>query len=207
SPAFASLPDPSNDNYTYYLNTEGDIFERYKKYNGVDGNSPDVFTDTNRGSTTQPDVEDINRDNTMNTIDSYFEYELEITRNNLPLNSIDEITPGNPIGEFIKDVKIRQRSLPNGSTVPVRWYQFRVPVNVPMEVFDDNVNFPQFRRYNGISDFRSIRFVRMYLKEFSQPTVFRFGTLELVRSDWRRYQQTLQDPLIDNDPTDDGTEF
>src|SRR5690606_4244857 len=147
SSPFAGLPDPSNDNYTYFLNTEGNIFERYKRYNGTDGNSPETFTDTNRASTTQPDVEDINRDNTMNTIDSYFEYELAITRNNLPLNSIDEIAPGNPIGEFIKDVKIRQRNMPNGTSVPVRWYQFRVPVNVPMEVFDDQIDYPQYRRY------------------------------------------------------------
>ncbi|HLT53109.1 MAG TPA: cell surface protein SprA, partial [Flavobacteriaceae bacterium] len=143
----------------------------------------------------------------MNTIDSYFEYELAITRNNLPLNSIDEIAPGNPIGEFIKDVKIRQRNMPNGTSVPVRWYQFRVPVNVPMEVFDDQIDYPQYRRYNNISDFRSIRFVRMYMKEFTEATVMRFGTLELVRSDWRRYQQTLQDPVIDPDASDDGTEF
>ena len=72
-------PDPSNDNYVYFLNTEGSIFERYKYYNGSDGNSLEAFTDTNRGSSAQPDAEDINRDNTMNTIDSYFEYELDIT--------------------------------------------------------------------------------------------------------------------------------
>ncbi|MGJ8660343.1 MAG: cell surface protein SprA, partial [Cellulophaga fucicola] len=70
--------DPANDNYTYFLNTEGDVFERYKKYNGVQGNTPDTFTDTDRAANTQPDVEDINRDNTMNTIDSYYEYELDI---------------------------------------------------------------------------------------------------------------------------------
>ena len=67
--------DPSNDNYTYFLNAEGSIFDRYKKYNGVEGNTPDTFTDTDRAANTQPDVEDINRDNTMNTINSYFEYE------------------------------------------------------------------------------------------------------------------------------------
>ena len=77
--AFQSLPDPANDNYQYYLNREGDIFERYKKYNGLEGNSPDTFSETNRGSTPQPDVEDINRDNTMNTIDSYYEYEIGIS--------------------------------------------------------------------------------------------------------------------------------
>lgn len=201
---FAGLEDPSNDNYTYFLNTDGDVFQRYKKYNGVDGNSPETFSDTNRASTTQPDVEDINRDNTMNTIDSYFEYELEITRDNLPLNSIDEITSSNPIGEFIKDVKIRPRNLPNGTSQDVRWYQFRIPVNVALEMFDDNVNFPQFKRYGGISDFRSIRFSRIYLKEFTQPTVFRFGTLELVRSEWRRYLSDLQP---EGQPANPDTEF
>ncbi|MCB0434200.1 MAG: cell surface protein SprA, partial [Mangrovimonas sp.] len=180
------------------------VFERYKKYNGVEGNSPETFTDTNRASTTQPDVEDINRDNTMNTIDSYFEYELDITRDNLPLNSIDEITSTNPIGEFIKDVKIRPRNLPNGTSEDVRWYQFRIPVNVAMNMFDDNVNFPQFKRYGNISDFRSIRFARVYLKEFTQPTVFRFGTLELVRSEWRRYLSNLQP---EGQPANDDTEF
>ena len=38
-----------------------------------------AVSDTDRGSTTLPDVEDINRDNTMNTIDSYYEYEIEIS--------------------------------------------------------------------------------------------------------------------------------
>ncbi|WP_452223888.1 T9SS outer membrane translocon Sov/SprA [Lacinutrix chionoecetis] len=179
-PAFNTLPDPSADNYQYYISAEGNILERYKLYNNAQGNSPDTFSDTNRGSTTQPDVEDVNRDNTMNTINSYFEYELEVTRQNLPLNNLDEITPANPIGEFIRDIKIRPRSLPNGDTEQVRWYQFRVPVQ------GDHVE-----AVNGITDLRSIRFARLYLNDFSEQTTFRFGTLDLVRSDWRRYQLAL----------------
>ena len=86
--------DPANDNYTYFLNASGDIFERYKRYNGVEGNTPDTFSQTDRGANTQPDVEDINRDNTMNTIDSYFEYELPLTRQNLPLDQTEfEMVP------------------------------------------------------------------------------------------------------------------
>jgi len=191
---FSTLEDPANDNYTYFLNTEGDIFERYSEYNGVDGNSPDTFTDTNRGSTTQPDAEDINRDNTMNTINSYFEYELEMTRQNLPENSLDEILPSNPIGEFIRDMKIQSRTFANGETAQVRWYLFRVPVE------GEHVE-----AINGISDLRSIRFARMYLKEFSQETIFRFGTLNLIRSDWRRYTQELD--KNDPSPDDPQTEF
>ncbi len=186
----AGLNDTSGDNYTYYLNTDGDVLERYKRYNGVDGNSPDTFSDTNRGSTTQPDVEDINRDNTMNTIDSYFQYNLELTRANLPENDLAEITPTNPIGEFIVDLKNVSRVLPNGDTEQVRWYQFRVPVNVPLATFDDPT-VPQYNRVNGITDFRSIRFTRMFLSGFQEQTTLRFGTLELVRSDWRRFQLAL----------------
>ena len=77
------MADPANDNYQYFLSSSGNIFDRYKYYNGLDGNSPETISDTDRGSNTFPDVEDINRDNTMNTIDSYFEYELDISPNSL----------------------------------------------------------------------------------------------------------------------------
>ncbi|MEC3905805.1 cell surface protein SprA [Tamlana sp. 2201CG12-4] len=188
--------DPANDNYTYFLNAEGDIFERYKKYNGVQGNTPDTFSNTDRGANTQPDVEDINRDNTMNTIDSYFEYELEVTRQNLPISQadFDNLPDTNPLKKFLRDFKERPRALPNGESVTVRWYQFRVPVEGP-----------HVKEIGRISDLRSIRFSRIYLKEFTEPTVFRFGTLDLVRSDWRRF--TL--PLDRNapDPDDTQTEF
>ncbi|MBP1838364.1 cell surface protein SprA [Formosa algae] len=188
--------DPSNDNYVYYLNTTGDIFNRYKYYNGLDGNSPDVFTDTNRGSTTLPDVEDINRDNTMNTINSYYEYELELTPQNLPDNASDvgNIPDSNPLSEYIKDIKVESRTLPNGQSTNVRWYQFRIPVE------DDNAT-----AIGGISDLRSVRFARIYLKDFTDTTVFRFGTLDLVRSDWIRYTLALDDNDIS--PDDQNTEF
>ncbi|MBD0833481.1 cell surface protein SprA [Aestuariibaculum sp. TT11] len=198
--------DPSNDNYTYFLNAEGDIFERYKKYNGVQGNTPDTFSNTDRGANTQPDVEDVNRDNTMNTINSYFEYALPISRQNLPQSKDDfeNLPNSNPLKEFLRDFKEPVRRMPNGDNVPVRWYQFRIPINVPLEKFDDN-NIPEYKRYGGISDFRSIRFTRIYLKDFIQPTVMRFGSLELVRSEWRRYTQALDK----NDPTpeDAQTDF
>ncbi|MEO6346823.1 MAG: cell surface protein SprA, partial [Aquaticitalea sp.] len=175
NPAANFGPDPSNDNYTYFLNTEGNIFQRYKRYNGLEGNSPDTFTETNRGSTTQPDVEDINRDNTMNTIDSYFEYEININQATLNIN--------NP---QINDVKVKNVVLPNGQTREVTYYQFRIPISDPT------------RAIGGISDIRSVRFARMYLKQFTQPTVLRFATLDLVRSDWRRYTLDLDSNPLNN---------
>ena len=64
--------DPAGDNYQYYLNAQGGILNRYKNYNGTQGNSPVSSGNNERGSTTVPDTEDVNKDNTMNTIDSYF---------------------------------------------------------------------------------------------------------------------------------------
>ena len=191
--AFAGLEDPANDNYQYYLNREGDIFERYKLYNGQEGNSPENISDTNRGSTTQPDVEDINRDNTMNTIDSYFEYNVEVSP-----TALADIN-----NEFIRDRKTVDVTLPNGTSRTVTWYQFRIPTNVPLATFDDPT-IPEYNRVGGITDFRSIRFVRMYMHEFSQNTVVRFATLDLVRGDWRRYNQALDGSA---NPLNPNTDF
>nr|WP_198513417.1 cell surface protein SprA [Confluentibacter lentus] len=189
-------PDPAKDNYTYFLNTDGDIFDRYKQYNGVEGNTPDTFSNTDRGANTQPDVEDINRDNTMNTIDSYFEYELDITRQNLPEDqlSFDNMPDSNPLKEFIRDFKERPRALANGDSQNVRWYLLRVPVQGS-----------HVKAVGGITDLRSVRFARVFLKEFTESTVFRFGTLDLVRSDWRRYTQALD--KNDATPEDTQTDF
>ena len=117
----------------------------------------------------------------MNTIDSYFEYELEIS----------PISLSNLNNPYIIDRKEKNVNLPNGTSELVRWYQFRIPVNEPTG------------SVGGISDFRSIRFIRMYLTEFSQNTIFRFGTLELVRSDWRKYQLSLDEEIDNNNDTTD----
>ena len=181
-PDFSDLEDPANDNYRYFLNQSGNIFDRYKMYNGLDGNSPETISNTDRGSSSQPDVEDINRDNTMNTIDSYFEYEVNISP-----NALADIN-----NEFIKDRKETTVSLPDGTSELVKWYQFRIPVNQPTN------------EIGGITDFRSIRFIRMYLNNFSKNTIFRFGSLDLVRSDWRKYLLTLDEEIDNNN---DNTDF
>nr|WP_317194056.1 cell surface protein SprA [Luteirhabdus pelagi] len=183
-PAFQGLPDPAGDNYQYFLQVEGDVPTRYRQYNGTQGNSPVEVTDTNRGNTTQPDVEDINRDFTMNTVEAYYEYNIDIRPGQLTVDSNDYVT----------DVKETEVTTPNNETIPVRWVQFKVPISDP-----DNV-------VNGISDFRSIRFMRMYMSQFTQPTILRFGTMELVRGDYRRYTQSLQEPE-DEDPILDDTTF
>lgn len=180
-PAFAGN-DPAQDNYDYFLNASGDILQRYKKYNGTEGNSPINVTDTNRGSTTLPDVEDINRDNTMNTINAYYKF---------PVN----IKPNMVIGQdYVTDIrKTTTAPLPNGTTPEVRWLQFKIPVTVDAA------------KEGGISDLRSIRFMRMFMTGFTNAITLRFGTLDLVRGEWRRYNSTMQ--AADADPNDDPTGF
>ena len=167
-PDFAGLEDPSLDNYEYFLNTSGSIINRYEKYNGTQGNSPTQVGNTNRGNTTLPTTEDINRDNTMSTVNSYFEYEVPFFAGMDPSNN-----------EYITDVKELAVTLRNGQDLPVRWLQFKVPI------------FEPTGSKGGIGDFRSIRFMRMFLTKFRDPILLRFGTMDLVRGDYRRYTQSL----------------
>ena len=114
--------DPAGDNYQYYIDAEGGIVNRYKNYNGTQGNSPIEVGSTGRGSTTIPDREDVNKDNTMNTIDSYFEYSMPITKN---------MAVGNH--PFISDIRNDVRvDLPNGQTINTKWIQFKIPVSLSL---------------------------------------------------------------------------
>ncbi|XOK05471.1 cell surface protein SprA [Patiriisocius sp. Uisw_047] len=172
--------DPARDNYLYFLQAEGTIRDRYKFYNGSQGNSPETVSDTDRGNSAIPDIEDVNRDKTMNTVDSYFEYEIPIAPG----------TMNAAANEFITDFKEIEVATPNGESLTTQWVQFKIPISEPD------------RAVNGITDFRSIRFMRMYMAGFTQPTTLRFGTMELVRGDYRRYTQTLdatgEDPDLDD---------
>ena len=183
---YASLNDPAGDDYQYFLSATGStIFDRYKYYNGVEGNSPVDVSNNNRGSTTIPDVEDINRDNTMNTANAYYEYKIDMKPNMLVgTNFITDITP---------PIDINANDVPNHVATHARWIQFKIPVSQPTNVI------------GSISDFRSIRFMRMFMTGFNKPITVRFGALDLVRGEWRRYLNSFQ--TTDPDPTDDNTTF
>ncbi|WP_394368758.1 T9SS outer membrane translocon Sov/SprA [Galbibacter mesophilus] len=173
-------PDPALDNYQFYLEATGGILDRYYNYNNPEGNSPVQVGNNNRGSTTLPDVEDVNRDLTMNTVDSYYEYRIPISPN---IQRTDR---------FVSDIREVDVETPNNDNYRVRWIQFKVPITE----FDDAIG--------GITDIRSISFMRMFLTGFDDPVVLRFATLDLVRGDWRNYTSSLQ-PEDDPDPDDDGT--
>ena len=177
-PAFASLEDPAGDNFQFFRggaieNSDPSVLLRYKNYNGTEGNSPTASQSGESyptSSTTYPDTEDINKDQTMNPVNSYFEYEVSLDKSDLQLGQNNII-----------DVKSEPITLSNGASRSTTWYQFRIPVR----------NISDSQKINGITDFNSIRFIRMFLTRFKMPVVLRFGELELVRGDWRRYTKTF----------------
>ena len=189
-PDFASYPDPAADNYQFYLQNSGDIITRYRNYNGFEGNSPVNVTNDNRGNTTFPDVEDVNRDNTMNTINAYFKFEV-------PLIAYGDSDADVPVGQnYIADFRTDNNvDLPNGSVGKVRWILYKIPI---LEITDAN-------KVGPISDFRSIRFMRMYMSGFKEAITLRFGALDLVRGEWRRYTGNFDE--LDPDPDDENTGF
>lgn len=166
---FATLPDPAADNYQFYLDASGDLLERYKNYNGLEKNSPVEINDNSRGNSTLPDVEDLNRDNTMNTIDAYYQYSIDISPSAL-------LTVGE---NYITDIRPTEGRIPGaaGATIAANWIQFKIPIQDVQE--ENNIG--------GLEDFKSIRFMRMFMTGFSNDITLRFGTLDLVRGEWRRY--------------------
>ncbi|MDR2824759.1 MAG: cell surface protein SprA, partial [Prevotellaceae bacterium] len=177
---FSPFNDPAGDNYHFYRGDDYDtqqksILDRYKYYNGMEGNSPDAG-DVNQAystsATSLPDGEDLNHDNTLNEYEKYFEYTIDI----------DPVQMN--IGEnYISDIMESSIALENGKTENVKWYQFRIPIK--------DLSNSRVESINNIRGFRSIRFVRMYLTGFTENMFLRFATLDLVRGDWRAYTKSL----------------
>jgi cell surface protein SprA len=179
--------DPSADDYRFFRNsavwdaTEADILTRYTLYNGLEGNSrlgDDPIESYPTAANPLPNIEDINRDNTLSVAESYFQYKISLRPQDMVVgqNYIIDKVPG-------------KGKLSNGQDINVDWYQFRVPIR----------SFTS--RVGSISDFRSIRFIRMFFHNFSEPVVARMARLELVRAEWRRFEYSLKEPglFIGND--------
>ena len=162
--------DPAMDNYEYYLSRSGGILNRYYNYNGTQGNSP--VAGSSQAASLNPDVEDINRDNTMSTVNSYYEYRIPIRGN---IQRTDR---------YVSDIREVYAETPSGQPIRARWIQYKIPIK------DANR-----REFGGGGDLRSVTHIRMYLTGFSSDVVLRFGTLDLVRGDWRHYTKSLKDDL------------
>jgi cell surface protein SprA len=178
--------DPSNDNYRFFRGSAQDalqlsILERYKRFNGPDGNSvtdEDSQEDYPTQQTTLPSTEDSNQDQNLTESESYFHYKVKLRPQDMVVGQ-----------NFITDRILATANTPEGPK-QVYWYQFKIPVKQPEQVV------------NGIQDFRSIRFMRMYLHGWQQEATLRFARLEFVRGEWRKYQFSLETPgeVVGGDP-------
>lgn len=169
---FSPFNDPAGDNYHFYRGYDYDeqrlgILERYKRYNGVEGNSlsaEDADDDLYQSSRSTPDVEDINQDNTLNEYERYFQYKVSIRPEDLVVGQ-----------NYITDKQVSMVHTRDDKDVQVEWYQFKIP----LQDFE--------RKVGSINGFTAIRFARMFMTNFTAPTHLRFATLELVHGEWKSY--------------------
>jgi len=183
SPAYdAAFADPSSDNFEHFrdedIYPEGtSLLDRYLRFNGLEGNSPIGDNNVNyvQQATQEPDTEDLNRNGTLNTSNEYWEYELEI--------SPDALRRGNG---FVVDEVTTQ--VPDAGNIT--WYQFRIPLTAG-------------RAVNNIPNFKTIDFIRFYMTDFKEEVILRMTELQLVATQWRRFQESLQ-AIQDTIITDPG---
>jgi cell surface protein SprA len=197
--ATALANDPSSDNYQYYQGPQLDqnragILQRYSRYNGTEGNSKTAEQSqaelgiSTSASTSLPDGEDLNRDNSMSQADEYFQYKVSVRPQDMVIGQ-----------NYINDKVTSAVRLADGTTQNVSWYQFRVPIAAYTS------------KEGNIQDFKAIRYMRMFMTNFADTAVLRMGTLQLVRGEWRTYNvennatKVIADPALVNPPLDGST--
>ena len=170
--------DASSDDFRYFLDPlydqeQASILERYKRYNNMENNTP-IVGDNNLDYTpigsSEPDNEDVNNDNTITarSQEQYYEYTVDIEEDGLTVGEnfiVDKVTSSN-----------------NKAGEEVDWYLFRIPIR------DEDR-----REEIGTPNFKTIRFLRTYLTDFETPVVLRMAKFQLVGSQWRSYEKTLQE--------------
>lgn len=166
-----AFADPAGDDFKYYRDAAFDqsktgILGRYKNINSPQGNSPVASTGQQfvAAFTLFPDQEEFNKDNTLNELEEYFQYRVELKPADLSVgrNYITDSIGFTPSG--------------GGHEV---WWLFRIPV----------AQYEQ--KIGNIPDFKSIRFIRMFMTGFTDSIILRFAKLELVRNQWRRFSYEL----------------
>ena len=183
---YSPLNDPAGDNYHYYRGEDFDADEtpillRYKHFNGIEGNSPEMQENAAYGtaSTLQPDIEDINNDNTLNDNERFYRYHISLRRE-------DMMRVGQ---QHIANIMETEVKLKNLEKVKVKWYQFKIPLR------GDSTSV---QKVGNIRNFKSIRFARIFMTNFTQETHLRLGTLDLVRGEWRNYTKGLYQDVANN---------
>ncbi|MBW8362763.1 MAG: cell surface protein SprA [Kaistella sp.] len=168
-----NLPDPASDDFLFYLsdlfagNLASSLPQRYKYFRNPEANSQSNSLEV---ASQTPDAEDANRDYNLDQSENYNQYEINLDQSSLVKGQ-----------KYIADVKTVQARFENGQTDDVKWILFRIPVS----------DFDQTAGDHDLSVLNNVRFARLLLKGFDQTSTIRFGTFDLVRSDWRRYPKNL----------------
>ena len=153
----ATNPDPSGDNYSFQLTQDSD----YSHVNGTEGNG--VSIDQGR----LPDTEDLNRNFTLDRVNSYFRYEVPIDTNHVT-------------NKFIA-----------GGGDNAGWYLFRIPLKDFVTKFGDpSFSVIEFIRFwvSGVNQPVHLRFAEMNLvgnqwqKVLSPPKITENDTVLTVSS-------------------------
>jgi len=169
------IKDPSGDNYLFfkdpsYDDTKAGILDRYKNYNNQEQNSSsNQANGVTASPVLTPDMEDLNGDYTLTENESYFQYRIHLAPNEMQIGQ-----------NYITDIREAEVD-PDGNDIKetVRWYQFKIP----LEDYQ--------KRIGSIQDFKSIRFVRLFMKDWEQEVLLRFAKFDLVRGNWRRYKLSM----------------
>ena len=187
-PAGVDPNDASSDDFYHFLDarydaSDGKILERYKNWNGLENNSPIPSGRFPQSSTVIPDNEDLNRDLTIEgtSSESYFEYTVNLVDGELEIgkNFIADKVQGALVGD-----------------TPADWYLFRIPIRGSDR-----------KAIGDIKDFSTIKFVRMYLTGFKSPVVLRMSDLQLVRSEWVKYDKSLKGGELSTIPENAYSDF
>ncbi|MCD9619330.1 T9SS outer membrane translocon Sov/SprA [Chryseobacterium gleum] len=169
-----NIADPAVDDFVFYLSDKftgsqaASVVERYKYFRNPEGNSE--ANSLNVASQT-PDAEDINKDYNLDQTENYNQYVIKLDQPSLSLGANNNIV----------DVKTVKATFQNGQTSDVKWYLFRIPV----------ANYDPSEGTADPSVLNNVRFARLMLTGFDQTSTLRFGTMDLVRSDWRKYNSNI----------------
>lgn len=168
-----NIADPAVDDFVFYLSDKftgsqaASVVERYKYFRNPEGNSE--ANSLNVASQT-PDAEDINKDYNLDQTENYNQYVIKLDKQSLALG-----------GNNIVDVKTVKATFQNGQSSDVKWYLFRIPV----------ANYDKAEGTHEDEVLNNVRFARLMLAGFDQTSTLRFGTMDLVRSDWRKYTSNI----------------
>lgn len=181
-----NIVDPAVDDFVFYLSDKftgsqaASLVQRYKYFRNPDGNSE---ANSLNVSSQSPDAEDINRDYNLDQVENYNQYVVKLDQASLALGTNN-----------IVDVKTVKADFQNGQSSDVKWFLFRIPVS-------------QYDTQEGTHKpnvLNNVRFARLMLAGFENTSTLRFGTMDLVRSDWRKYTNTLA--TYSSEPIDPATD-